>query len=214
VQRALSLLFFIHSEILDSTSSLLSSSSTSSSSIFYSPCALLPSPIMASRVLRDVTNYKRSQLADRRSAFEERKTELLAQTQDSDNPILTLIEGLEKLGLKSTTAQTSTGGFSLSNASQMLTQSTFDASIPAALPLAWQADLERLLDIQSNKFTYTDLFSRLATEWVDKPNDANILLGTSSGGDSTADSSDTESFESVQVGLVCLHEASDRHGCH
>jgi hypothetical protein len=197
VQRAFSLHFIIHSEILDSTSSLLSSSPPS---IIYSSCALLPSPIMASRVLRDVTNYKRSQLADRRSAFEERKTELLAQTQDSDNPILTLIEGLEKLGLKSTTAQTSTGGFSLSNASQMLTQSTFDASIPAALPSAWQADLERLLDIQSNKFTYTDLFSRLATEWVDKPNDANVLLGTSSGGDNTADSSDTESFESVQVG--------------
>ncbi|KAI4758947.1 hypothetical protein E4T52_01811 [Aureobasidium sp. EXF-3400] len=155
---------------------------------------------MASRVLRDVTNYKRSQLADRHSAFEERKTELLAQAQNSDNPILTLIEGLEKLGLKSTTAQTSNGGFSLSNASQMLTQSTFDASIPAALPSAWQADLERLLAIQSNKFTYTDLFSRLATEWVDKPNDANLLLDTPFKGDSTSESSDTDSFESVKVG--------------
>ena len=185
---------------LDSTSSLLSSSSISSSSIFYPSCALLQSPIMASRVLRDVTNYKRSQLADRHAAFEERKAELLAETQNSDNPILTLIQGLEKLGLKSTTAQTSTGGFSLSNASQMLTQSTFDASIPAALPSAWQADLERLLAIQSNKFAYTDLFSRLATEWVDKPNDANLLLDTPFKGDSTSESSDTESYESVKVG--------------
>jgi hypothetical protein len=200
VQRAFSFHFFINSEILESTSNLLSSPSTSSSSIIYLSCALLQLPIMASRVLRDVTNYKRSQLADRRTAFEERKTELLAQAQNSDNPILTLIEGLEKLGLKSTTAPTSFGGFSLFNASQMLTQSTFDASIPAALPSAWQADLERLLDIQSNKFTYTDLFSRLATEWVDKPNDANILLETSAIGDIHSDSSDTDSFESVKVG--------------
>ncbi|KAG9958183.1 hypothetical protein KCU61_g8574, partial [Aureobasidium melanogenum] len=155
---------------------------------------------MASRVLRDVTNYKRSQLADRRQTFEERKAELLAQTQKSSDPIQTLLDGLKKLGLKSTTAQTSNGGFSLSNTSQMLIQSTFDASIPSALPSAWQADLERLLTIQSNKFEYTDLFSRLATEWVDKPNDANLLLGSPFGGDSTAESSDTESFESVQVG--------------
>ncbi|CAD0094180.1 unnamed protein product [Aureobasidium vineae] len=160
---------------------------------------------MASRVLRDVTNYKRSQLADRRKTFEERKTELLAQTQKSNDPILTLIEGLKKLGLKSTTAQTSNGGFSLSNTRQMLTQSTFDASIPSALPSAWQADLERLLAIQSNRFEYTDLFSRLATEWVDKPNDANLLLDTPFGGDSTADSSDAESFESVQVGREEMH---------
>ncbi|CAD0112575.1 unnamed protein product [Aureobasidium uvarum] len=160
---------------------------------------------MASRVLRDVTNYKRSQLADRRKAFEERKAELLAQTEKSNDPILTLIEGLKKLGLKSTTAQTSNGGFSLSNTRQMLTQSTFDASIPSALPSAWQADLERLLAIQSNKFEYTDLFSRLATEWVDKPNDANLLLDAPFGGDSTADSSDTESFESVQVGREEMH---------
>ncbi|KAI4715724.1 hypothetical protein E4T48_08091 [Aureobasidium sp. EXF-10727] len=160
---------------------------------------------MASRVLRDVTNYKRSQLADRRKAFEERKAELLAQTQKSNDPILTLIEGLKKLGLKSTTAQTSNGGFSLSNTRQMLTQSTFDASIPSALPSAWQADLERLLAIQSNKFEYTDLFSRLATEWVDKPNDANLLLDTPFGGDGTADSSDDESFESIQVGREEMH---------
>ncbi|KAG9821407.1 hypothetical protein KCU63_g17562, partial [Aureobasidium melanogenum] len=52
---------------------------------------------MASRVLRDVTNYKRSQLADRRQTFEERKAELLAQTQKSSDPIQTLLDGLKKL---------------------------------------------------------------------------------------------------------------------
>ncbi|CAD0090560.1 unnamed protein product [Aureobasidium mustum] len=155
---------------------------------------------MASRVLRDVTKYKRSQLADRHQAFEARKAELLSQTEKSDDPIQTLLDGLKKLGLKSTTAATANGGYSLSNTSQMLIQSTFDASIPSALPSAWQADLERLLTIQSNKFEYTDLFSRLATEWVDKPNDANLLLGSPFGSDSTAETSDTESFESVQVG--------------
>ncbi|KAI5210901.1 hypothetical protein AUEXF2481DRAFT_42742 [Aureobasidium subglaciale EXF-2481] len=155
---------------------------------------------MASRVLRDVTNYKRSQLADRRKTFEERKAALLVVAKASNDPISTLADGLKKLGLKSTTATTQYGGFSLSNLRSMLKQATFDASIPSALPSAWRADLERLLDIQSNKYEYTDLFSRLATEWVDKPNDANILLDTRFGGDSTADSSDTESFESVQVG--------------
>ncbi|THY62673.1 hypothetical protein D6C98_01456 [Aureobasidium pullulans] len=160
---------------------------------------------MASRVLRDVTNYKQSQLADRHEAFEKRKAELLSQVQESKNPILTLIEGLDKLGLKSTTAAPSFGGFPLSNTQLMLSQSEFDASIPSALPAQWQADLERLLTIQSNKFEYTSLFSSLATEWVDKPNDANLLLDAHLGGDSTADSSDTESFESVQVGREEMH---------
>lgn len=160
---------------------------------------------MASRVLRDVTNYKQSQLADRHVAFEKRKAELLSQVQESKNPILTLIEGLDKLGLKSTTAAPSFGGFPLSNTQLMLSQSEFDASIPSALPAQWQADLERLLTIQSNKFEYTSLFSSLATEWVDKPNDANLLLDAHLGGDSTADSSDTESFESVQVGREEMH---------
>lgn len=158
---------------------------------------------MASRVLRDVTNYKRSQLTHRRTTFEERKAALLDKAKRSKDPITTLFDGLEGLGLKVTTV----GEFSLKNTRLLHTQAEFDASIPADLSNQWQTGLERLLDIQSNRYEYTDLFSRLATEWVDKPNDANILFDTSHGDGSTvnSDSEDSDSFESGQIGREEMH---------
>lgn len=164
---------------------------------------------MASRVLRDVTNYKRSQLTDRRAAFEVRKHQLLEQVEKSDDPIATLIDGVEKLGLKLTTTSTQFGGFSLDNARLMHKQSQFDASIPSTLIDKWRADLQRLLDVQSNRFEYADLFSQLATEWVDKPNEANIILNSpleaSDDDAARSTSSDSDSFDTVQVGREEMH---------
>jgi hypothetical protein len=159
---------------------------------------------MASRVLREVTKYKRSQLAHRRKTFEERKLALLAKSKHSNDPILTLIRGLKKLGLKSTTVAKQYGGSSLINTLLMHHQSEFDASIPAPLPTQWKADLETLLDIQSNRYEYADLFSRLVMEWIDNPNYANLLLHATLGGDNVAlsdsESSSSKSFDLTQLG--------------
>lgn len=152
---------------------------------------------MTSEVLRDVTNHKIARLSKQQKHFEERKTSILSQASSSPDPLPILIDGLRDLSLDGTASEAS-----LYNIGLFQEQSKHDASIPKALRKQWEKALKRALDAKSRRYQFADLFSKLATEWVDHPNDANILLQSSDVAEgkhhATSQAPDeTETFESV-----------------
>lgn len=161
---------------------------------------------MASGVLRDVTNHKITRLVNQQSQFEKAKTSLLNDAEKSDDALSLLYHGLKDLGLdgKATDA-------SLHNLLLFSGQSKRDASISPALTKSWEEELVSALDAKSRKYEFAALFSKLATEWADNPNEANVLLQSAA---SNACDSEGDSLEFQPVGREEMHKQRQEWDSH
>ncbi|KAL1639485.1 hypothetical protein SLS58_007917 [Diplodia intermedia] len=128
--------------------------------------------------LRHVTDRKLAKLAENQRAFEAQKAAMLDASSNADN-------AAEKVRIlmaafKDNKISFNQGQSSVTNIERFLDQACHDPSVSATLLADWRDWLEQNLDIHTDKYNYADLFGRLVTEWIEKPNDAMAQLNAHS----------------------------------
>lgn len=120
-----------------------------------------------SQTLSSITSIKLDETANQRAAFESAKADLLTVVnfeQDQHKKVQKLLEGIE--GLEAMGSVKDSPIFCLKNIKQFIEQAHSDPSVSTNLQKDWQAQLEKALDIQSLKFEYASLYSRLVKESI------------------------------------------------
>lgn len=113
-----------------------------------------------SKTLQSITLTKIRELESRRNSYETRKRTFLDKANastDQRDRLASLIEAFKELypGAAKDGA--------LANTERWLTQSRYDASIPASKLASFDQQLRAKLDIQSRKLDMAHLYSRLLT---------------------------------------------------
>lgn len=113
-----------------------------------------------SKTLQSITLTKIRELESRRNSYETRKRTFLDKayaSTDQRDRLASLIEAFKELypGAAKDGA--------LANTERWLTQSRYDASIPASKLASFDQQLRAKLDIQSRKLDMAHLYSRLLT---------------------------------------------------
>ncbi|KAK5660818.1 hypothetical protein OQA88_12187 [Cercophora sp. LCS_1] len=119
-----------------------------------------------SKTLQSITLTKIKELESRRNSYETRKRAFLEKADaatDQRDRLECLLEAFKELYPGASKDR------SLTNIERWLTQSRYDASIPATKLADFDEQLRAKLDIQSRKLDMAHLYSRLLTEWMDQP---------------------------------------------
>ncbi|KAL2018054.1 hypothetical protein VTK56DRAFT_1320 [Thermocarpiscus australiensis] len=152
-----------------------------------------------SKTLHSITLSKIRELESRRTSYETRKRDYLAEADAAENErerLACLLDAVEEL------YPTAAKGPDLTNIKRWLAQSRYDASIPVSKLASFSRQLRAKLDIQSRKLDLAHLYSRLLTEWMSQPE--------SESSPASADDADTDSFELIERQRQRLSELVDR----
>lgn len=147
-----------------------------------------------------ITATKLTALSTQRDAFESEKKSLLGDVRNElsqSQRIRLLLDWFLKQEDKVVLDVLFT-----KNVQRFLNQSRHDNSVSPSLLEEWQVTFEKALDIQSRKYQYASLFGKLATEWLEHPNDA--VSGSVGLTHAESDTASQDSFE--QVGRAEMHE--------
>ena len=134
---------------------------------------------MLSQTLQSITTIKLRELQKQQDFFNERKSTILAQVDqstDDQTKIRYLLEGIARLHALNTNRSLENfadweldavlGDSSLSNIRRFVDQSQYDPSVPAFVLGEFQSLLRGILDKKGCKLDYADLYSQLLTEWL------------------------------------------------
>ena len=172
-----------------------------------------------SQTLQSITSIKLHELSKKKSSFNARKAQVLAQVDEIDNErdkIIFLLTSIAKVQGANASKELADfeayeldqllgGGLSSTNIRHFLKQSQYDPSIPPSLLPELEKTLRQLLDQKTEKFDYADLYSRLLTEWLKSDATKATESATS---DSPVD--EGEGFEFVEKQKERLKQLSEK----
>ncbi|KAL8736353.1 MAG: hypothetical protein Q9181_002458 [Wetmoreana brouardii] len=146
-----------------------------------------------SESMQRITKSKLNVLKEQHSAYEKKKQVTLDATQgesDLSSQINILLDALIVHDVPAVVPNLSTD-----NVRRFINQHRNDPSVSTAMLQGWKADLERCLDIHSQRYQHASLYGQLVTEWLEQSNDgpAAPLSSSSDSGDEVSH----ESFEPV-----------------
>jgi len=130
-----------------------------------------------SQTLLRITHTKLSELAKKRSKFEDQRRRTLAGAEleeDGTEKVRILTNGLKACFSISTSKGRVIRGASnnprleldLKNLDRFLAQARYDPSVSPAFVDSWQYTLLRHFEVQSLKFDFASLYGQLTTEWL------------------------------------------------
>lgn len=147
--------------------SFLSKTTTGTIDNNFTMATASPPPSVLSQTLKSITLTKINELTKQRDAYSAEKARILASADpekyDIRQRILSLHDGIKELGLGSWQR--------LANINRWVTQSKHDVSVTNSKLAKFETELRSLLDLQSRKLDYADLYSRLLIEWIENPDD-------------------------------------------
>lgn len=143
-----------------------------------------------SQTLSSITAIKLDQLQQQKEAYQSKKSSLLqdvASETDTAKRAKKLLKGCEELrslGLKTNTA--------LSSLDEFLDQAEYDPSVTEPFLKEYEAEINRHMDAQTNKYEFASLYGKLVEEWI------------ASGTSDAASTAEGSGF--VEVGREEMHE--------
>lgn len=168
-----------------------------------------------SQTLQSITSIKLRELQKQRDSFNSRKDKIYAQANgavDDQSKIRVLLEGIAKVHASNTSRSLDQfqdwelneilGDPTLSNIRRFVHQSQYDPSLPASILSDFKSQLYGILEKDSRKLDYANLYSRLLTEWLGS--DAANLA------DSADNTSSDDEFEVVERQKERLHQLSEK----
>ena len=130
-----------------------------------------------SQTLQEITTTKLTELAKKRTTFEQQKAAAIAQANSKHDPldrVIALAEGAKTCFSVATRDGKIVRGSSanprletdLRNLNRFVHQARFDPSMSSKILQQWKETLLKHMDIQSLKYQYADLYGQLTMEWL------------------------------------------------
>ncbi|KAL9108514.1 MAG: hypothetical protein Q9227_006729 [Pyrenula ochraceoflavens] len=148
-----------------------------------------------SQTLQSVTVTKIEELAKQREYFEQCKADVLRDVDETGDPrekVAKLLNSFKDVDCFKRRDPDAAG--KLRNIERWQQQSQYDSTVPLQAVQKFENTLRSILDIESRRFEFADLYARLLTEWIGSPGN-----GEPEPAFSPEDSSDSfEMVESIQ----------------